>query len=105
MQEESSGNTGQRLKSPFAGMWCLCCSVICAILLGPIGALAGCVALGFGYDDVGAWWAGLLFTFVTMIPLGLVFLVWGFIIGGKYTRWLCAFWVLLALVVFIMSLL
>jgi len=105
MQEESSDDAGQRLKSPWAGLWCLGCSVASAPMIFPIVLLAGTLAFIFERIDGDGWTIVVSIAAGIVVFLMLLFLVWGFVIGGKYARWLCAFWALLALVVFIMSLL
>jgi hypothetical protein len=82
-------NSEQR--PPFAGIWALVCSVLCFLLLEPFGELVSLLVQREGFDGVPAWVIGLFVTFATMIPLGLLFLIWAFIIGGKYTRMLCIF--------------
>jgi hypothetical protein len=79
MSEDLSENTEQRQKSPFAGMWCLACSVACFLFVFPLAMYAG------------------VEVYLVILAVGLLFLIGAFVIGGKYTRWLGAFWALLVL--------
>ena len=104
MQEDSLSKTEQRLKSPYAGMWCLVCSVACVVLFFPAVWTVAVVVVGYYvyFTDVSppsVGWVIVVYTFLVMASLGLLFLIRGFIIGGEYTRWLCAFWTLLVPVI------
>jgi|GEM_PF-5556156 len=86
----------KRSKYKYAGLWALTCSVACAILSIPIAIVAGMIATQFFLQEYdlskkfrmadGA----MVYTFFAMLILGLLFLILGFIIGGKYTRRACA---------------
>ena len=105
MLENSSDDTGQKLKSPYAGMWALVCSVACAPAIFPIVLLVGTLAFIFERIDGDGWTIVVSITAVATVFLMLLFLVWGFIIGGRCTRRACAFWALLIFAAFVVSLL
>ena len=92
MSQEDADKSESKTRRPFAGIRTLIYSIACLVLCAPIGELAGHVAMCLGYKDVDAWVVGLLFVFVVIVPIGLLFMIWGFIIGGKWTRRLCITW-------------
>ena len=97
--QDAPSDLSGKIKKPFAGLWALICSVACVTLFFPIaGAASGIVVHLYHkgyfvpkmYDDVGLGWNTVFYTLFVMTTLGLLFLVLGIIIGGKYTRILCA---------------
>jgi len=99
MQENPSDKTEQQSKSPWAGMWCLVCSVVCIAPIAPVSWMAGAIAVYFidgNPKQVGT--NAMVVTFLVLASIGFLFLVWGIVIGGKYTLWACAFWAFLAFV-------
>jgi hypothetical protein len=85
--KEKYWNDTELVPSPCAGTWALVYSVACVALGLPMAIM---FALGTGL-------AVAYCVLLLMFALGLLFLIWAFIIGGKYTRWLGAFWALLLL--------
>lgn len=79
-------------KQPFAGIKYLIFSIASIALGFPIaGALSG-IAVYFSpaeWDEVGVGWNTVFLSFFAMLFLGLVFLVLGFLKGGKNTRVAC----------------
>jgi hypothetical protein len=102
MQSDSSDNANLRLRKPFAGVRALVCSYACVVLALPIAIGMARIVIYFlppEIEGIGIAWGVILHTWLTMIALGLLFLVWASIIGGKFTRLLCKISALLALAI------
>jgi positive regulator of sigma E activity len=101
---KNSRDTEQQWKSPLAGVWCLGCSIASFFLFPLIGIMvAAVVALFTPMGEMATWCirGGL----IAAITFGPLFLVLGFVIAGKYTRWLCIFWASLVFALFVAMLL
>ena len=80
MQDEPLDDADRQMEDPFSGMWCLACSIAC----GALAFLQYLVSSQVGVS--------LNRLFLTLIASGLLFLIWGLIIGGKHTFWFCVLW-------------